>query len=256
MKILIIEDELPAQRMMEDMLKAMDQSIEVLACLKSVAESVKWFNSHPHPEIVLLDIQLSDGISFDILKQVKVKSMIIFTTAYDEYAIQAFRVNSLDYLLKPIEKSDLEGAFKKYESYSKRFLRNRNEQIDYSEILEAMQQTKQEYRKRFLIQSNESFYHLPVKEIAYFYSMEKITFAVTMERREYPIDFSLESLKEQLNPDDFFKVNRNFIVGMGSIKKVNSYFSGKLTLELQPAHRERIIIGKDKAAAFKRWLDR
>lgn len=255
-KVLIIEDEIPAQRILKETLQELDTEIEILDCISGVQSAVTWFQQNEHPEIVLLDIQLSDGLSFDILKQVRVDSMIIFTTAYDEYTLQAFKVNSLDYLLKPIEKDELQDAFKKYQQYNKQFIKEKNSTIDYSELAALIKNEKQVYRKRFLIQSNESFFHLPIEEIALFYSMQGITFVVTFEKREYPVNFSLESLKEQLNPEFYFKVNRQIIINIKSIKRVHYYFNGKLKLETQPSHSEDIIIGKDKAAAFKRWLDR
>ncbi len=254
-KVLIIEDEIPAQRLLKETLQELDTEIEVLDCIGSVQSAVTWFQQNEHPEIILLDIQLSDGISFEIFKRVKIESMILFTTAYDEYAIQAFKVNSLDYLLKPIEKDELQDAFEKYQKYNKQFLQEKNSRIDYEELATLIQTEKKEYRKRFLIQSNESFFHIPIDEIALFYSMRGITFAVTFEKREYPVNFSLENLKEQLNPELYFKVNRQIIINIKSIKRVHSYFNGKLKLVTQPSHSEDIVIGKDKSAAFKRWLD-
>ena len=254
-KVLIIEDELPAQRLLKESLQEINFKTEVVDCLNSIRSAVEWFQNNPHPEIVLLDIQLSDGLSFEIFKQVKVESAIIFTTAYDEYAIQAFKVNSVDYLLKPIEEDELKTAFSKYYNYNKQFIREQNSNIDFSELASLIKGGKTEYRKRFLIHSNESFFHLPVENIALFYSMQGITFAVTFEKREYPVNFSLENLKEQLNPEQFFKVNRQIIINIDSIKRVHSYFNGKLKLEIQPSHSADIVIGKDKTAAFKRWLD-
>lgn len=254
-KVLIIEDEIPAQRLLKETLQELNTEIEVLDYIGSVQSAVTWFQQNEHPEIILLDIQLSDGLSFEIFKQVKIKSMIIFTTAYDEYAIQAFKVNSVDYLLKPIEKDELQAAFEKYQQYNKQFIKEKNSTIDFSELAALIKNEKQEFRKRFLIQSNESFFHLPVEHIAFLYSMQGITFAVTFEKREYPVNFSLENLKEQLNPGSFFKVNRQIIININTIKRVHSYFNGKLKLETQPSHSGDIIIGKDKAAAFKRWLD-
>ncbi|MGK0413114.1 MAG: two-component system response regulator LytT [Polaribacter sp.] len=255
-KVVIIEDEIPAQRLLKETLQEIDIKTEVIGCLNSIKSSVEWFQNNPHPGIVLLDIQLSDGLSFKIFKQVNIESSIIFTTAYDEYAIQAFKVNSIDYLLKPVEKDELQTAFEKFNQYNIQFIQEKNSNIDFKELADLIKNEKSDYRKRFLIQSNESFFNLPVEEIALFYSMQGITFAVTFEKREYPINFSLEGLKEQLNPDIFFKINRQFIVNIDAIKRVHSYFNGKLKLEIKPSHTEDIIVGKDKTAAFKRWLDR
>jgi len=256
LKVIIIEDEIPAQRLLKETLQEIDIDTEVLTCLNSIEAAVMWFQNNQHPEIVLLDIQLSDGLSFEIFNKVKIESMIIFTTAYDEYAMQAFKVNSLDYLLKPIEKDDLNAAFEKHQQYNKQFIQEKNSSIDFSELASLIKNEKSEYRKRFLIQSNESFFHISVEQIAFFYSTQGITFAVTFEKREYPLNFSLESLKEQLNREYFFKINRQIIINIDAIKRVHSYFNGKLKLETQPSHSEDIVIGKDKAAAFKRWLDR
>jgi two-component system response regulator LytT len=255
-KVLIIEDEIPAQRLLKQTLQEITIETKVVDCLSSINSAVAWFQNNEHPEIVLLDIQLSDGLSFEIFKQVNIDSLIIFTTAFDAYALQAFKVNSLDYLLKPIEKDELQAAFEKYQQYNTQFIQEKNSSIDFSELAALIKNEKPEYRKRFLIQSNESFFHLSVGDIAFFYSMQGITFAVTFEKREYPVNFSLESLKEQLHPDIFFKINRQFIVSIDAIKRVHSYFNGKLKLEIKPSHTKDIIVGKDKAAAFKRWLDR
>ncbi|SDB50803.1 two component transcriptional regulator, LytTR family [Flavobacteriaceae bacterium MAR_2010_188] len=255
-QVVIIEDELPAQRLLKETLQEITIETEVVDCLNSIKSAVAWFQNNEHPEIVLLDIQLSDGLSFEIFKQVKIDSTIIFTTAFDEYAIQAFKVNSIDYLLKPIEKDELQTAFEKYHQYNTQFIQEKNSNIDFSELASLIKSEKTEYRKRFLIQSNESFFHLPVGDIALFYSMQGVTFAVTFEKREYPVNFALESLKEQLHPDKFFKINRQFVVNIEAIKRVHSYFNGKLKLEIQPSHSEDIIVGKDKVAAFVRWMDR
>jgi two-component system response regulator LytT len=255
-KVVIIEDELPAQRLLKETLQEIDIKTEVVCCLNSIKSAVEWFKNNSHPDIVLLDIKLSDGLSFEIFKQVNIESSIIFTTAYDEYAIQAFKVNSIDYLLKPVEKDELQTAFEKYQHYNKQFIQEKNSYIDFSELAVLIKSEKTEYRKRLLIQSNESFFHLPVDDIALFYSMQGITFAVTFEKREYPVNFSLENLKDQLQPDNFFKINRQFIVNIDAIKRVHSYFNGKLKLEIEPSYAEDIVVGKDKAGAFKRWMDR
>ncbi len=256
MKVLIIEDELPAQRLIKDQIQEIDPAIEIVGCLNSIKSSVEWLNENEHPEIILLDIQLSDGLSFEIFKKVSIDSMIVFTTAYDEYAMQAFKVNSLDYLLKPIDKDELQLAFEKYHQYSKQFIKEKNSITDFSEIASLINNEKQEYRKRFIIQSNESYYYLPVSEIAFFYITEGITFAVTYEKREYPINATLESLAEQLNPNDYYRVNRQFIININTIKRVHTHFNGKMKIETQPAFSHEIFVVKNKVASFKRWIDR
>lgn len=256
MTILIIEDELPAQRMLKDMLAELGGDLQVVGCLGSVASAIRWFRENKHPDIVLLDIQLSDGISFNILKQVDVESMLIFTTAFDEYAVQAFKVNSLDYILKPFEVADLRRALEKYASYSRMFLRERNSAVDFETIVSAISNARPEYRSRFLIRSAESFWQLPVEEIAYIFSANKITWAVLFDARQVQLDFPLEKLVEQLNPERFFKINRQYILSIEAIQKIHTYFDGKLVVDTRPKHKEPIIVGKDKAAEFKRWIDR
>jgi two-component system response regulator LytT len=256
LKVVIIEDEIPAQGLLKETLSELDIKSEVVSCLNSIKSAIKWFQTNPHPEIILLDIKLSDGLSFEIFKQVKIESMIIFTTAYDEYVMHAFKVNSLDYLLKPIERDELQAAFEKYRQYNSLFIKEKNSSIDFVGLASLIQNKKAEFRKRFLIHANDSFFHLEVDKIAIFYSTQGVTLAVTKEKREYPINFSLESLKEQLNAEQFFKVNRQIIINIVIIKRVHSSFNGKLRLETQPSHSEDIIIGKDKASAFKRWLVR
>ena len=254
--VLIIEDELPAQRLLKETLAEMNIETHVVDCLPSVRSAIRWFQENEHPEIVLLDIQLSDGQSFEIFNNVKVESMIIFTTEYDEFTLQAFKVNSLDYLLKPIEKDELEMAFEKYQNLNRQFFKENNAGVDFNHLASMINREQSYYRKRFLIQANESFFYLPVEEIAFFYSSQGISFAVTFEKREYPVNFSLESLREQMDPNSFFKINRQIIIHIAAIKKIHNYFNGKLKLETKPKHSGDIIIGKDKAASFKRWLDK
>jgi DNA-binding LytR/AlgR family response regulator len=182
--------------------------------------------------------------------------MIIFITAFDEYAIRAFKVNSLDYLLKPVDSGDLKKAFEKYGMYSRNFLKNKNNETNFDEILSAIKNASPNYRKHFLIKTHESFFRLAAGDVAFFYSTHKITFAVTFISREYPLDISLDNLREQLDPEQFFKINRQIIVNSVAIEKIHAYFQGKLVVETQPRHSEKIIVGKDKAAEFKRWLDK
>ena len=196
-KVIIIEDEIPAQRLLKETLQEIDVKTEVVCCLNSIKSAVEWFQNNPHPDIVLLDIQLSDGLSFEIFKQVTIESSIIFTTAFDEYAIQAFKVNSIDYLLKPVEKGELQTAFEKYNEFNKQFVKEQNSHINFKELASLIKNQESDYRKRFLIHSNEYIFHQAVDEIALFYSMQGVTFAVTFNKREYPVNFSLENLKEQ-----------------------------------------------------------
>jgi two-component system response regulator LytT len=255
MKYLLIEDEIPAQRLMEDLLRELRPDWEAAACLDSVEDTVNWLKNHPHPEVIFMDIQLSDGLSFDILDQVDIDGMIIFTTAYDEYAVRAFKVNSIDYLLKPIKKSELIEALEKYERYNRKMFRSRNKAIDAAELVNAIKAAKPQYRARFLISLGEVFFPLPVEMVAYIYSRHRISSAITFEGKRHVIDFTLDRLEEQLDPEMFFRVSRQFIVNINAVSKVHAFFNGKLLLETRPAHDEKVTISRDKARQFKLWLD-
>ncbi len=255
MKYLIIEDEVPAQRLVGDLLRELRPGWEAAACLDSIESAVNWLNNHPHPGVIFMDIQLSDGLSFDILEQVDIESMIIFTTAYDEYAVRAFRVNSIDYLLKPIKKGELAEAVEKYERYTKKMFLSRNKTIDAAELAKAIKEAKPKYRTRFLVSIGEVFFPLPVERAAYIFSRHRITSAMTFEGKRHVIDFTLDRLEEQLDPQRFFRVNRQFIVNIEAVLKVHTFFNGKLVLETRPGYDEKVIISREKARRFKPWLD-
>ncbi|MCP4156140.1 MAG: response regulator transcription factor [bacterium] len=255
MRYLIIEDELPAQRLMESIVKELRPDWEASACLDSVESAVSWLKMNPHPEVIFMDIQLSDGLSFDILEQVEIEGMIIFTTAYDEYALRAFKLNSLDYLLKPLKKSELEKALEKYEHYTKQMFRSRNKLIDVAELLRAIKEAKPQYRTRFLISQGEVFFPLSLERVAYMYSSHRITSSVTFEGKRHIVDLTLDRLEEQLDPEQFFRVNRQFIVNINAVAKVHTFFNGKLILETEPKYVEKLTISREKARQFKMWLD-
>lgn len=254
-KSVIIEDEIPAARLLHSMLKRLrpDWDTEVLpGCIE---ESVKWFAEHTHPDIIFLDIQLSDGNSFDFLSQARPDSMIIFTTAYDEYAIRAFGVNSIDYILKPINEVRLLDAVTKYESITQR-----SENVSSGEYLENILNSNphaagKRFRTRFLISGTDKLWTLQVGDIAYFYSVNRITLAVTHKGMEHVIDLSLDKLSEQLDPDQFFRANRQAIVSIDAIKSVEPYFNSKVILLLAPPFKEKMIISKEKVPSFKMWLN-
>lgn len=255
MKYLIIEDELPAQRLMERLVSELRPGWESMGCLDSVEAAVQWFKTNPQPEVIFMDIQLSDGLSFDILDRVDIEGMIIFTTAYDEYAIRAFKVNSIDYLLKPIKKDDLWEALEKYERYTRQMFLGRNKAIDVAELLEAVQGSKRQYRSRFLVSRGEMFVPLQVESVAFLFSRNKITSAMTFDGKRYILDFPLDSLEEQLDPGVFFRASRKFTVNIDAVSRVQPFFNGKLILETNPAHDEKVTVSREKARAFRRWLD-
>ena len=253
MNILIIEDEQHNMRMLVGMLQTLRPTWKVVATCESVKQSVTWLKSNPQPDLILMDIQLADGICFSIFDQVEVKSSIIFTTAFDNYAIQAFKVNSIDYLLKPIKVEELEQALDKFEQL-KPIDTTPQRPTDYAEILAAIRTGKKEYRKRFLIASGNKYFKLNAAEIACFISENKITTAVTFTGEKNVVDFSLERLEEELDPDFFFRADRRSIINIDIISRFEDYFGGKLIVKLKSPFNEKITVSRLKASAFKYWV--
>ena len=254
-KAVIIEDEIPAARLLKSMVEAIRPSWEVVALPGNIEESVEWFNSNPHPDIIFLDIQLSDGNSFMFIEQAKPESMIVFTTAYDEYAVRAFSLNSIDYLLKPIHKERLQDAIVKFENLTSRYIKDFNENSQMLEVLQSLSNTEKRYRTRFLISGVDRLFTLQVNDIAYFYSENKETFAVTTSGKEYIIDLSLDKLSEQLDPDRFFRANRQTMVSIDAIQKIEPYFQNRVSVAVQPPFKNKILVSKEKITAFKLWLN-
>lgn len=251
----IIEDEFPAARLLNKILSELRPEWTITILPGSVEKCIKWFGENPHPDILFLDIQLTDGISFSFIEQAKPESTIVFTTAYDEYAIRAFTVNSIDYLLKPIDKERLEDAIEKFEKLTTQYIQGFTEQNQLLEILQNISTPTKKYRTRFLISGEDKLFTLQVEDIAYFYSENKITFAVTRQNKEYVIDLSLDKLTEQLDPDVFFRTNRQTIVGIHAIQKIETYFLGKAIVHVMPPFKDKIIVSREKITALKLWLN-
>ena len=250
----IIEDEIPARRL-NKIINEIRPEWQVTILPGSVEKSVEWFNKNPHPDIVFLDIQLTDGISFTFIEQARPESTIIFTTAYDEYAIRAFAVNSIDYLLKPIDSVRLEEAIAKFEHLTTKYLVQEQKTTDLIDILQNIANPCKKYRTRFLISGEDKLFTLQVEDIAYFYSENKITFAVTKQNREHIIDLSLDRLMEQLNPDIFFRSSRQPVISINAIERIESYFLGKAILHVKPPFKDKIIVSRDKIPQLKLWLN-
>jgi len=250
MNVLIIEDESFAAEKLEDMLHEIDPKINVLAKLGSITESVKWLMQNS-AHLIFLDIQLSDGISFSIFEQVTINTPVIFTTAYDQYAIKAFQLNSIAYLLKPIRTADLAESLKKYESLKSTF------HIDFETLLANIQGKESDFKKRFLIQIGEKIRKVEVSETAYFYSLDKGIYLQTFDGKSYPVEFSLDKLESLLNPESFFRINRKFLVNMDSISKMVAYSRGRVKLELKPKPEDEFdtIVSIDRSSDFKKWLN-
>jgi DNA-binding LytR/AlgR family response regulator len=250
MKVLIIEDEQPNARMLAEMLQNLRSGWEILAILETVKQSVVWLQSHAQPDLILMDIQLSDGICFSIFEQVEVKSSIIFTTAFDNYAIQAFKVNSIDYLLKPIKESELENALVKLEQFRQPI----GQQVDFSEIMQAIRGGKKEYRKRFLITAGNNYFKLNTSDIACFVSENKVTTAITFAGEYHVVDFSLDRLEDELDPDFYFRADRKTIIHIDLVSRFEDYFGSKLIVKLKSPVNDKITVSRLKASAFKVWV--
>lgn len=253
LNVVIIEDEIPAARLLHSMIRRIRPEWEVTVLPGNVEDAVRWFQENEHPDIIFLDIQLSDGNSFEFLTQAKPQSVIIFTTAYDEYAVRAFSVNSIDYILKPVDEQRLVEAIVKYENL---ISRKNSRSPEYLEVLlESLQRKEKSYRTRFLISATDKFRTLQVADIAYFYSENKMTYAVTTSGRENVVDFSLTRLSEQLDPDRFFRVNRQVLLSIDSILSVEPYFNNKIVVQVKPLYKGKILISEDKIQSFKMWLN-
>ena len=253
MKALIIEDEhLTAQRIRTLLLK-IDPSIVVLEVLDSVKNAVQWFKQHVAPDLVFMDIQLADGLSFDIFEQVAIDYPIIFITAYQEYAIKAFKVNSVDYLLKPISEEDLRAAIHKYQQhFSQRESLPKIDQKMLASIKELIHKT---YKTRFMIRVGDRVKSLEVDEILYIYSLDKGTYLFTTDKRNYVIDYTLDSLVDLLDPARFQRINRRYIITHGAISEIFTLSGSKLKVNLLHNEDDQIYISRERMASFKAWLD-
>ena len=254
MNILIIEDEKLAANRLSTLIKTMDETVKIVGILDSIKASVAWFSSNPQPDLTFMDIQLADGLSFEIFDQVAISCPVIFTTAFDEYALRAFKVNSIDYLLKPIDTDELSRAMEKF--------RNLHHESSNSELVGApvmdrvLQMLTKSFKSRFLVRAGEHIKTIPAEQVTFFYSMEKATFLNTIENKEYDIDYTLEELEGLLNPALFFRINRKYIVSMGAIRDIINYTNSRLKLKLVNSTDNEIIVSREKVADFKNWLDR
>ncbi|UWY28179.1 LytTR family DNA-binding domain-containing protein [Flavobacterium sp. TR2] len=251
---LIIEDEKPAARLLQRKLEKLDVTVETM--LHSVEESVQWFENNPHPDLIFLDIQLSDGLSFEIFEKIDIKSAIIFTTAYDEYALKAFKLNSIDYLLKPIDEDDLETAVSKYKSrLPKATAESSNMQLDFEQIRQMLSNPfEKTYKKRFTVKIGQHLKVITTEEIECFFSENKGTYIHTYENRDYLIDSTLEILEQELDKKDFFRVSRKFIVPLKAIKEIQVYTNSRLKVILPSYKDDEVIVSREKVQDFKAWL--
>lgn len=252
MNVLIIEDEKPAARRLSRMLKELGIQAETM--LHSVEESLNWFQNNEHPDLIFLDIQLSDGLSFEIFEEIEVKSAIIFTTAYDEYALKAFKLNSIDYLLKPIDHEELQKAVDQYKSQQTKEADLKVNLDDIRKLL--INPVDRKYKKRFTIKIGQHLKIVHVDEIECLYSENKGTYIHTNGKRNYLIDGSLEHWFDQLDTEQFFRVNRTFVVHVNSIKDIVAYTNSRLKLILHTFDDTEIIVSRERVKDFKSWIDR
>lgn len=253
MKVVVFEDEKLASDRLIQLLKSLKPEAEVLAAMKSIEAAVLWLQNNEHPDLIISDIQLLDGSSFEIFDQVKIKTPVIFTTAYDEYAIKAFEVNSIDYILKPIQKEKLSIALNKYDNNAN--ASSSASPIDMDEIRAVISGVSKEYKSRFLVKLGQRIRAIPIEKIAYFFSQDKLSYLVTFEGQKLPIDQTLEELESLLDPKHFYRVNRKFFVHFDSVTDIHPYFKGRVKLGLNPSIEDDIVVSSEKTPAFKKWLD-
>lgn len=254
MKIVIVEDEIPAAKRLEKLIKEIDNEIVIETKLDSIETAVAWFNNHAQPDLVFMDIELADGQSFEIFNQIKITAPIIFATAYDEFALKAFKVNSIDYLLKPIDKQALQLAIEKFKALKSSFKTETKADFDINAILKTLSPNK-EGKSRFLVKLGERLISVEKEQIAYFMSEDKLTFLVTHDKNKYVVDQTLDELEAQVNVKEFFRINRQFISSLKAIGSIHNYFNGKLKLNLSPQVKEEVLVSREKASFFKEWLD-
>ena len=251
MKTIIIEDEKPAARLLQRKLEKLQIKVDIL--LHSVEEAIEWFTKNEHPDLIFLGIQLSDGLSFEIFEKIEIKSAVIFTTAYDEFALRAFKLNSIDYLLKPIDEDDLIMAVAKYKD---RVPKKEKLQLDFDEIKKMLANPfEKEFKKRFTVKIGQHLKVIGVEEVECFYSENKGTYLHTFDNRNYLIETTLEILEQELDPQKFYRVSRKFIVPIAAIKEIVLYSNSRLKVILPSYNEEDVVVSREKVSQFKGWIN-
>ncbi|MEQ1554891.1 MAG: LytTR family DNA-binding domain-containing protein [Ferruginibacter sp.] len=249
MKVLIIEDEEPAAKRLQKMIVEIAPNAEILDTIVSVTSAIRWFNENKMPDLILSDIQLSDGISFDIFKSIEVTCPVIFTTAFDQYAIDAFKINTIDYLLKPIKKEALQEALVKHNKLS-----TKNTAIDFKQFLETYNSPTITYKKRFVVRYGEHIKTINIDEVAFFFTEDKVNFLTTTEGRRYTIEYNLDSLETIIDPKTYFRINRQYIIGIHAITEMFAYTKSRVLIKLNPPAKHETIVSTERSAEFKLWL--
>ena len=255
MKVLIVEDETLAVERLSRLLREIEDTIEIAGVTNSIVSTVEWLRTHPQPELILMDIELADGQSFDIFKRIEIQSPVIFTTSYDEYALSAFKVNSIDYLLKPVDRDELRGSIQKFRSLSKRVLADPETITHLATLVQNLTpQPSEVYKERFLVKTGTRYRSLEIDQIAYFYSEERVSYIRTWKDEAFIVDYPLDALEQMLPPKLFFRANRQFIVHAKAVNSISDYFNNKLLLTLTPPSKYEVIISRDRAMPFKIWM--
>lgn len=247
MKVVIIEDEIFSAEKLSHLLQQINPSIEVLAILPSVEAGLTWFKNNAEPDLIFSDIQLEDKDSFELFAQLTIEAPIIYTTAFNEYALQAFKQNSIDYLLKPIDVDELRTALQKYENLEYRILK-RGKQV-------PVEKRKEGFRERFLLKKGSMLAVVKISEVAYFKSDQKLSFLITHDNQKYVIEQTLDQLMDEIDPKVFNRISRSRLVSLESIKKIHNHFNGRLKLELNPPEEEEVFVSRERVQGFKDWLD-
>lgn len=251
MNIVIVEDEWEACEHLSSLLNEIDPSIKIIKKIDTVNQAISYFKQNKDFDLIFMDIHLADGISFDIFKEVELNSPVVFTTAYDQYAIKAFKVNSIDYILKPLIKEEIEQAIVKFRSQKEQT----NNQDLFHNLYKEFTQSSKTYKATFLVQYKEALYPIATSELAGFFIDNGIIKGLTFENKAYVITHTMEQLEEDLNPHDFYRINRQFILQHNSIKRIDYYFNGKLKIKTEPQFKGELIVSKAKASDFKKWLN-
>ncbi|WP_295117094.1 LytTR family DNA-binding domain-containing protein [uncultured Chitinophaga sp.] len=258
MKILIVEDEELAVKKIRKTLASVDSTAEVAGVTDSIRATVEWLENNPSPDLILMDIELSDGQSFEIFNRVKVKASVIFTTSYDEYALKAFKVNSIDYLLKPVQKEDLDAALQKYHQLKDHYATGAapNAQVNMDNLARELFQKLQQkdFRKRFLVKNAQKLVSIEVEDIAYFFSDGRLNFFKTFDNKKFVVDYTMDELEEMLNPETYFRISRSFFISVNSVSQIHEYFGNRLMLQLKPEVDKEALVSREKVADFKKWM--
>ena len=257
MNILIVEDEELAVKKLQKTLAAVDPEANVVAITDSIKSTVEWLEENESPDLILMDIELSDGQSFEIFSRVQLKSAVIFTTSYDEYALKAFKVNSIDYLLKPVQKEDLEAALKKFHQMKKMYNaepagKDMNVESLINELRNKLQ--PKEYRKRFLVKNAQKLVSIEVEEIAFFFSDGRLNFFKTYDNKKYVVDYTMDEMNDMLDPEKYFRISRSFYISVESVDQIHDYFGNRLLLHLKPMVDKEALVSREKVSDFKKWM--